>query len=251
MTDLSAYSYVPYSLQAGYCYAEDTRGSWHPGVRIENISYPLSVSRIQAALFSCLASGRHPRRLHFPGSAPGAEELLSFWQAEYELEAPGLSAQPPAALHNPLVSPGAGHRKQMYARLMQLCRNAVTPNSDFQVAALLEVENGAGFIPGVNIECSNWQLGLCAERIAIVRAISMGYNREAFGDLYVVAPKSDYVSPCGACRQVINEHLPGRRVYLYENEEKCMSISSGELLPYHFGGDILRKKPAATGKENR
>lgn len=241
MKDLSAYSYVPYSLNAQYCYAEDTEGEWHAGVRIENISYPLSISRIQAALFSCLAAGRTPKRLHFPDRPAAKEELLSFWQAEYALAEPVVSEAAAGPLFNPVMAP---RPTELYAPLLQLCERAVTPNSDFQVAALLEVAGGTALMPGVNIECSNWQLGLCAERVAISRAISMGYLRKDFGHLYVIAPKSDYVSPCGACRQVINEHLPGQRIYLYENEEKCLSVTVKDLLPYHFGGDILVKRRA-------
>lgn len=242
MKDLSAHSYVPYSLQAEYCYAEDTSGDRHAGVRIENISYPLSISRIQAALFSCLAAGRTPRRLLFPDVPADESELLSYWQAEYKLEPAAVIGTHGGSVFNPVMAAEPQDHSRLYQQLMQLCERAVTPNSDFEVAALLEVEDGAALMPGVNVECSNWQLGLCAERMAISRAISMGYERKAFRNLYVVAPKSDYVSPCGACRQVISEHLRGGRIYLYENEAKCLSVTTNELLPYHFGGDILRKQ---------
>lgn len=246
MKDFSSRSYVPYSLEPEYCYAVDSDGGIHPGVCIENISYPLTISRIQAALFSCLAAGRTPVELVFPDQPDEKKELISYWQAEYDLRiktaAPLRIEEQDARIHDPLQQCEAGNAS-LYNRLIELCEKAVTPNSDFQVAALLEVGQPGRYIPGVNVECSNWQLGLCAERMAISRAISMGYERSSFGDLFVVAPKSDYVSPCGACRQVISEHMRSSRIFLYENEEKCLSVTTNELLPYHFGGDVLRKQP--------
>jgi homotetrameric cytidine deaminase len=249
MKDFSSCSYVPYSLQPEYCYAVDSDGGIHPGVRIENISYPLSISRVQAALFSCLAAGQTPVELAFPDQPDEKQELLSYWQAEYDIHittgAPLRTDEQAVRIHDPVLklSPDETGRSSLYGRLLELCKKAVTPNSDFQVAALLEVGEPGRYIPGVNVECSNWQLGLCAERMAISRAISMGYARSSFGDLYVVAPKSDYVSPCGACRQVISEHMRSSRIFLYENEVKCLSVTTNELLPYHFGGDVLRKQP--------
>lgn len=242
MKDLSARSYVPYSLQPEYCFAEDTHGQLHAGVRTENISYPLSISRIQAALFSCLAAGRTPRRLLFPEPPSVKEELILYWQTEYDLEPLEVSTDLSGEIFDPAVPASAEHGHTMYKRLVALCERAVTPNSDFQVSAFLEVTGGSALMPGVNVECSNWQLGLCAERVAISRAVSMGYDRREFGNLYVIAPKSDYASPCGACRQVISEHLPANRIFLYQNEDKCLSVTNNELLPYHFGGEILRKK---------
>ncbi len=227
-------SYVPYSGTAKVCVVRSTEGQYFPGVRVENISYPLSISRIQSALFSCLASGSRPEAIIFPDE-PGREELSTYWKQEYDISFeinPELNFDTPDILIKEKLDD-----KAIFNRLSLLCELAVTPNSDFQVSALLEVEGG--FVPGVNVECSNWELGLCAERVAISRAVSIGHR--SFGNMYVMAPKSDYVSPCGACRQVLMEHLPASRIVLHQNDNQTMSVTTLQLLPYHFGGEVLKK----------
>lgn len=232
---LNKHSYVPYSGNAKSCVVRSTDGNYFPGVRIENISYPLTIGRIQSALFSCLGAGKRPETIIF-SEDPGTEELLPYWMAEY-----GITADVNSAFSfesEPLILKDKLSDSKIFTKLSELCEMAITPNSNFQVSALLEVENG--YIPGVNVECSNWELGICAERIAISRAISLGYK--SFGNMYVMAPKSDYVSPCGSCRQVLMEHLPAGRIVLHQNDIHTMSVTSSQLLPYHFGGEVLKKK---------
>lgn len=224
-TELLEFSYTPYSGKPNACIAIGKSGKAYPGVRIENISYPLTISAIQAALFTCIAAGDTPVKL-IVQKAPKRADLLNFWKNEYQLEietAPGFVYEP----INPIIKIP---ENKVSEKLFELCGSAVTPNSGFPVSCLLQVEGG--FIPGVNVECSNWELGLCAERIAIALAISHGIRD--FSAVHVYAPKSDYVSPCGGCRQVLMEHLPGKSVLLYQNETEQMRLTTSHLLPYHF-----------------
>ncbi len=233
-SELAARSYVPYSGLKQVCIVRGRSGTIYGGVRIENLSYPLSISRFQSALFNCLAAGDSPEAIILPDN-PSHNELHEYWTKEYgcEIETdPGTEF----TLYNPLIS-GLNNEADILKKLRELCDSAVTPNSDFQVSALLETSEG--LIPGVNVECSSWELGLCAERVAISRAFSSGCTD--FGDMYVSAPKSEYVSPCGGCRQVLFEHLPNSRIILDQNDNRRMSVKTTQLLPYHFGGEVLRK----------
>ncbi|MCH8568151.1 MAG: cytidine deaminase [Balneolales bacterium] len=236
LSTLEKNSYVPYSGKKQACYVSDIEGTLYPGVRIENASFPLTISRIQAALFSCLSAGKKPKKLYFPDE-PLLEEHLQYWINEYKLETEFNVEDCDGQLFEVPKLPTGLSNDEIYEILSDLCSFAVTPNSSFEVSALLEVSDG--YIPGVNVECSAWELGLCAERMAISRAISAGYTQ--FGKLYVMAPKSDYVSPCGACRQVIFEHMRSSRIVLFQNAHTEMSVTSTQLLPFHFSGTELGK----------
>lgn len=225
-------AFTPYSGDRNACVVIDTKGRSFPGVRMENLSYPITISPFQSALYSCLTHGGIPEELILHQN-PKPSDLISFWEQEFHLKVSinadfeWESYQVVHKLNN----------KEIVPRLYELCDFAVIPNSDFPVTCLLETE--AGFLAGVNIECSNWELGLCAERVAIATAISHGYSD--FKSIHVLAPKSDYVSPCGACRQVLMEHLPQKPVHLYQNEHEKLTVTTSQLLPYHFKSESLRK----------
>lgn len=235
---LSSFSYAPYSGHKQACVVQSASGNCYPGVRIENISYPLTIGRIQAAVFSCLANGDQPETLILPDK-PGSGELLTYWQEAFQIQ---LSVDPkfvfePVSLQIPATAFPNGVR---YDDLLILCSKAVIPNSSFPVAALLKT--GSHYIPGVNTETSSWELGLCAERIALSRAVAAGFKPADMGNMYIAAPDGDYVSPCGACRQVLMEHIAPRRIHLFQNRDEVLSVGCTELLPYHFSSDKLRNK---------
>lgn len=230
--DLVKRSYSPYSGSPKACLVIDKNGNHYPGVRVENLSYPLSITAIQSALYSCQASGAVPEVMVFPHEQTSAD-LISFWKKEYKLEVridPDMDIRPVKLTESLSMN-------EILPKLYELCKNAVIPNSSFPVSCLIETEKG--FMPGVNIENSNWELGLCAERVALASACAHGLN--SLESIHILAPKSDYVSPCGGCRQVLIEHLPQKRVYLYQNETESMSVTTSQLLPYHFKGDTLKK----------
>jgi len=224
-------AYAPYSGKKSACIVLSTQGFCFPGVNVENLSYPLSVSHIQTALYSCMASGHKPEKIILPAE-PDNKDLITFWENELNLQTiidAGFEFEPEIIISD--------KPDNMFSSLLKLCEKAVTPNSEFPVSCLLETD--LGWIEGVNIEVSNWELGLCAERVAITRAIASGCKQ--FNSIHILAPKSDYVSPCGGCRQVLAEHLSHKRVHLYQNEHELLSVSTSDLLPYHFKGEILRK----------
>src|SRR3981081_1973808 len=80
--------------------------------------------------------------------------------------------------------------------------NAFAPYSRFLVGAALEAQNGRVFT-GCNVENATYGLTVCAERVALFKAISEGVR--AFARIAVVADTADPTPPCGACRQLLWE----------------------------------------------
>ncbi len=113
---------------------------------------------------------------------------------------------------------------------------AYAPYSNFKVGAVVESESGKIYT-GSNIENSSFGLSICAERVAIFKAVSDGETK--FKRLAVVADTKDPVSPCGACRQVMAEF--GNFEVVLANENGSVKITNvDELLPGSF--DLMRDK---------
>ncbi|WP_456398487.1 cytidine deaminase [Mesoaciditoga sp.] len=108
--------------------------------------------------------------------------------------------------------------------------NAYAPYSNFKVGAALETKSGKIYT-GANVENSSFGLSMCAERIAIFKAVSEG-ERE-FKRLAVIANTKDVVSPCGACRQVMAE-FGNFEVVLANTSGKIKITDVSSLLPGAF-----------------
>jgi homotetrameric cytidine deaminase len=223
-------SYSPYSRRTESCFIEGESGKFYPGVRVENISYPLSISAVQAAICSCLGNGDRPIRLYNTGEK---SELFEQWISEFNIEQAEPLSKPPLAVDFLMPSD-----TDVEKALHSLTKKAVTIHSSFPVSALLEVENG--FIPGVNIEVEAWALGLCAERVAISRAITAGYTE--FKSIRIYAPKGDFCSPCGACRQVLAEFMPQQTAELHHGNGTLSKHIISHLLPYGFTSGSLKTR---------
>lgn len=112
-------------------------------------------------------------------------------------------------------------------------KNAYSPYSDFKVGAAIITKEGKIFT-GCNVENASYGLTVCAERIAVFKAISEGYlDLEAIA---IVASDSKPTFPCGACRQVLIEFNENMKVYV-NNGKKTYTIS--DLLPNSFSKDQI------------
>lgn len=114
--------------------------------------------------------------------------------------------------------------------------HAYAPYSRFPVgAALLDVDGRVH--PGANVENASYGLGTCAERSAVVRAMSDGVRR--FRAIAVVGPDDGPACmPCGSCRQVLYEIGSGLQVVVAEAGAPRI-LKLGELLPEAFGPQRL------------
>lgn len=130
-----------------------------------------------------------------------------------------------------------------YKKLISAARKAkefsYSPYSNFRVGAALLTEDGRIFT-GCNVENVAFSPSVCAERTAVVKAVSEGYRN--FQAIVVTGDNGDYLAPCGVCRQVLAEFcdLEHFQVILAndENDYKIMKLS--ELLPGSFGKDNLK-----------
>lgn len=119
----------------------------------------------------------------------------------------------------------------------QTRENAHAPFSNFKVGAALETLNGS-LITGCNVENASYGLSMCAERVAIFKAVSEGHRE--FKRIAVIADAHSPVRPCGACRQVIWEMFPpDAEVILANLQGKIEVMTIGELLPAPFDRSFL------------
>lgn len=114
--------------------------------------------------------------------------------------------------------------------------NAYVPYSHFKVGAALLSEDGRVY-SGANIENASYGLTICAERTAVVKAVSEGVKD--FKAIAVVTDSLEPESPCGACRQVLAEFAPDLQVIMASPSGKVKKMSLAELLPLTFTAQAL------------
>ncbi len=118
--------------------------------------------------------------------------------------------------------------------LFRLARAAVerayAPYSHFRVGAALLAKDGRVFT-GVNVENSSYGATICAERTAVVKAVSEGCR--GF-EAIAVASSDGAAAPCGICRQFIYEFGDDIRIIIGDGDDTLKSYSISELLPEGF-----------------
>jgi len=125
--------------------------------------------------------------------------------------------------------------KELIQKAIEMRKRAYAPYSNYRVGAAVETITGE-IIGGCNVESSSYGLTCCAERVALFRAISEGY--EKFKSLAVSTENGGM--PCGACRQVIWDICKKIEVHICNNEERLKTINSSELLPDAFDENFLK-----------
>jgi len=130
-----------------------------------------------------------------------------------------------------------------YSELLQIANkvkaNSYSPYSNFRVGAVLLSESGNLFT-GVNVENSSYGLTNCAERTAVFKAISEGEKN--FKTIVLASDAEDFITPCGACRQVLME-ICGKdlEVVMSNIDNEIRILKLGELLPLSFNKEYLEK----------
>ena len=117
-----------------------------------------------------------------------------------------------------------------------MLEHSYVPYSHFPVGAALLCADGAVFT-GCNVENAAYGSCICAERTALVKAVSEGHRD--FVKLAVAGRGEDYCWPCGACRQMLYEFAPGLAVLVARGDGDFVRTSLGELLPHGFGPSSL------------
>ncbi|MCS6988134.1 MAG: cytidine deaminase [Chloroherpetonaceae bacterium] len=138
------------------------------------------------------------------------------------------------------------------AQAREAMSEAIAPYSNFRVGAALLTKNGAIY-RGHNIEVASYSLTMCAERVALFKALSEG-ERE-FESILIVASSGDFCAPCGACRQVLMEFAPSLVAHLVDKDGRFKSFSISELLPESFSkrnlDHLFRNANAKTSRKAR
>lgn len=114
--------------------------------------------------------------------------------------------------------------------------HAVADFSHFKVGAALETDTGE-IITGCNVENASYGLTICAERVAIFKALSEG--KRSFRRIAVVADTASPTPPCGACRQIIWEFCGDIEVIIANLEKVTTSLQMSALLPLPFDKRLL------------
>ncbi len=124
--------------------------------------------------------------------------------------------------------------EKLLAAAREAADRAYVPYSRFPVGAAALAADGSVYA-GANIENASYPLTCCAERVAIFQAVMAGQS--AIVAVAVWAEKSRGVTPCGACRQVLNEWRPdvADMVVIVEGVGGPEQLALGDLLPRSFG----------------
>ena len=117
---------------------------------------------------------------------------------------------------------------------------SVAPFSNFLVGAAVRTAAGKVYI-GCNIESASYGLTVCAERVAIWKALSEG--ERDFTELAVVADTATLTPPCGTCRQIIWEFCKHATIVLANLRGETEIVSIKELLPRAFDARFLSGGP--------
>ena len=115
--------------------------------------------------------------------------------------------------------------------------NAYAPFSDFRVGSALETDDGE-VITGCNVESASYGLTVCAERVAIWKAISQGKRK--IKHIAVVADTEELTPPCGVCRQIIWEFGGDIPVILANLKGRRETVQMKDLLPRAFDTKFLK-----------
>ena len=133
--------------------------------------------------------------------------------------------------------------EELIARAALAREFAYAPYSNDLVGAALLTRSGRVYL-GANVENAVYSLTVCAERVAVFKAVSAG-ERE-FEALALVT--SNAGSPCGACRQVLREFAPDLPLYIADVDGNYQQTNIAKLLPDSFGPESL---PPSSKREAR
>lgn len=131
--------------------------------------------------------------------------------------------------------------KNIEKELVEAARNvreqAYAPYSNFRVGAALRTRSGKIYT-GCNVESASYGLTVCAERVAIWKAVSEG--EKDFVEIAVVAGTEELTPPCGVCRQIIWEFCHDIPVILANLTGDTEKVQMSELLPRAFDTKFLK-----------
>ncbi|MGB7207521.1 MAG: cytidine deaminase [Pyrinomonadaceae bacterium] len=127
--------------------------------------------------------------------------------------------------------------KELIDAATNVRENAYAPFSNFRVGSAIETDDGQ-IIDGCNVESASYGLTVCAERVAIWKAISEGKRK--IKHIAVVADTEELTPPCGVCRQIIWEFGGDIPVIMANLKGKVETVQMKDLLPRAFDTKFLK-----------
>ena len=131
---------------------------------------------------------------------------------------------------------GLARNKALIAAARKARANASAPYSKFRVGAALKTSSRKIY-GGCNVENATYGLTVCAERVAVWKAVSEGARK--FEAIAIVADTDTLTPPCGACRQILWEFCGDIEIILANLRGKTESYRLAELFPKPFDGKFL------------
>lgn len=119
--------------------------------------------------------------------------------------------------------------RELIHKAREAARNSYSPYSHFRVGAALMAKGGE-IITGTNVENRSYGATICAERSAVVAAVSQGF-REFTALVIVGLDYHTFLPPCGMCRQVLSEFAPGLIIILADNQDNYREYTMADMLP--------------------
>ena len=129
--------------------------------------------------------------------------------------------------------------RELVQKAVEMQEFSYCPYSDFPVGAALLCEDGRVFT-GCNVESAAYGSTICAERTALLKAVSEGC-RGNWTAIAVAGRGEDFCWPCGSCRQMLYEFAPELRVLAVRGDGSFEEASLSDLLPRGFGPSHLKK----------
>ena len=126
--------------------------------------------------------------------------------------------------------------RELVSLAVEMQQRSYAPYSHFPVGAALLCCDGTVFT-GCNVENAAYGSTICAERTALVKAVSEGYTE--FSAIAIAGQGEDYCWPCGSCRQMLYEFAPDLEVLVANKDHDFVKYTLRQLLPHGFGPEAL------------
>ena len=128
--------------------------------------------------------------------------------------------------------------KELVQAAFSMLERAYAPYSQFPVGAALLCKDGTVFT-GCNVENAAYGSSICAERTALLKAVSEGH-RDDWQAIAIAGRGEDYCWPCGSCRQMLYEFAPDLKILVARGDGTFVTTTLAELMPRGFGPKSLK-----------
>ena len=128
--------------------------------------------------------------------------------------------------------------QQLVAKAFEMLERSYVSYSCFPVGAALLCADGTVFT-GCNVENAAYGSTICAERTAVLKAVSEGH-KDDWQAIAIAGRGEDYCWPCGSCRQMLYEFAPDLKVLVARGNGDFVETTLSELMPHGFGPKSLK-----------